>query len=442
MNSGSINLVAPEAEESLLASCLGSPAALMSVVGSGLRPEDFNGPGNEWLYRTIRGMFDRGQAVDRTTLLAQLDASGKLDLIGGEGVIERLVSLDVNIHNATEYARIVKDRAIRRELFDSTEQIVGLCHSEPDVRKLLSSSENLLYRVSDKLGGGSAKGITSEQLMDMYRNRKAAVERIPYPFASLNDATKGRERGALTVWGGYSSDGKSIIGMQNAISAAQAGYSVGYFSLEMTEEELLYRLLAMYTGISMSKIQDGELDLEESEELEDAARAMSKLGFVTYHDPEYTPAEIRSIQMREKFDLIVIDYLQRFHFTDFQEIPRTAKQFKNIALSTKCCVDLLSQLTPAQVNPGQNPFPVPHMNSLYGGKATGHEANNVLFIWAHRYRDEYSGKWLRSGTGEVISAKQRGGQGEFSFGVEFDKNRVMWCEPSLQNLFKMPTRNK
>lgn len=439
---GGINLVAPEAEENLLAACLESPAALMVVVGSGLRPEDFNGPGNEWLYRTIRNMFDRGQAVDKTTLTAQLEAGGKLDLIGGAGVIERLDELAVNHHNASEYADIVRDRSIRRELFDSTEKIVNLCHSEPDARKLLSSSENLLYRVSDKLSGGSAKGMTSEQLMDLYRNRKQAVERIPYPFEGLNMRTKGRERGSLTVWGGYSSDGKSIIGMQNAIAAAKAGYRVGYFSLEMTEEELLYRLLAMETGINKSLIEEGVLDLEQSEELEDAARILSKLPLVTYHDPEYTPAEIRSIQMREKFDLIVIDYLQRFHFMDWQEIPRMAKQFKNIALGTKCCVDVLSQLTPAQVNPGANPFPVPHMNSLYGGKATGHEANNVLFIWAHRFKDETSGRWERTGTGEIISAKQRGGQGEFSFSVELDRDRVMWMEPNVSNVLKLQKKNR
>jgi hypothetical protein len=144
--------------------------------------------------------------------------------------------------------------------------------------------------------------------------------------------------------------------------------------------------------------------------------------------------------MREKFDLIVVDYLQRFTYIDFMEIPRIAKQFKNIALTTKCCVDLLSQLTPAQVAVGQNPFPPPNMNSIYGGKATAHEANNLLFVWAHRKMDEY-GKWQRTGTGQIISAKQRGGKGEMEFDVNFDQDRIMWMEPGHENVYSLPQTN-
>lgn len=434
------NLIAPDAEERVLAACLESPTALMSVVGSGLRPEDFGSPSHELLYRTMRDMLERGQSVDDVTLSTYLDSSGKLDLVGGQPIVNRLATLGVNVHGASDYADIVRDRSVRRSLFDATEQIVQLLHTEPDPRRMIASAENHVFRVSDQLRGGGTKGMSSRELVDLYRNRRAAVEKIPYPFDSLNRKVRGRERGSLTLWGGYSSDGKSVIGMQSTLHAAKHGYSVGFFSLEMTEEELLYRLLAMETGISMQKIQDGNTDLDDCKELEKAAHAISKLDITTYHDPEYTPAEIRSIQMREKNDLIVIDYLQRFHFTDWQEIPRIAKQFKNVALSTRCCVDLLSQLTPAQITPGRNPFPVPNMNSWYGGKATGHEANNAMFIWGHREQGA-DGKWERTGTGEIISVKQRGGQGEFSFPVNFDSNRVMWSEPSVENLYHLQAKN-
>jgi replicative DNA helicase len=439
MTAGSINLVAPDAEENLLAGCLESPAALMAVVGSGLKPEDFGSPNYEIIYRVMRDMMDRGKSVDKTTLVSQLDASGKLDLIGGEGVITRLAELDHNTHNAHDYADIVRDRSLRRSLFDATEEIVKLAHSEPDIRHLVGTAENMLYRVSDRLGGGAKQGLNARDLVGLYKNRKESVERILYPFRSLNSKTNGRERGSLTVWGGYSSDGKSIIGMQSALAAAQAGYSVGYFSLEMTEEELLYRLLSMHTGLSKYRIETGELNMEELAQVDKAIKQISELPLKTYHDPEYTPVEIRSIQMRENFDLIVVDYLQRFHFVDWQDIPRMAKQFKNIALSTKCCVDVLSQLTPANgVAPGKNPMPYPHMNSLYGGKATGHEANNVLFVWADRSMDPATQSWERNGTGKIISAKQRGGQGEFSFDIQFDKAHVLWKEPGYENVYQLP----
>ena len=236
MGIGSISLVAPDAEERLLASSLGSTAAFMGVVGSGLRPEDFGSPGHELIYRTMRSMMDRGQGVDSTTLTSELEASGKLDLIGGRGVIDRLVSLDGGAHVAHDYAGIVKDRSIRRRLFDATEQIVNEIHSQSDVRDLISISENLLYRVADSISGGSKDGLSASDLVELYRNRQDQVERIVYPFQELNNRVRGRERGSLTIWGGYTSDGKSIIGLQSALAAAQAGYKVGYFSIEMTEE--------------------------------------------------------------------------------------------------------------------------------------------------------------------------------------------------------------
>jgi replicative DNA helicase len=103
----------------------------------------------------------------------------------------------------------------------------------------------------------------ASELVELYLNKRDDIDRIVYPFQALNRVSKGRDRGSLTVWGGYSSDGKSIIGMQSALAAAQAGYSVGYFSLEMTEEELLYRLLSMHTGIPKQRIEDEELDILE-----------------------------------------------------------------------------------------------------------------------------------------------------------------------------------
>lgn len=422
-----IRLAYPQVEEALLACCLESTASLIGAVGSGLKPEDFGSPTHEIIFRSLRNMFDKGQQVDKHTLCSYLDGTNKLELIGGEKVIERLEEIDFNSHLSQTYVEIVKDRSIRRDLFDATEKIVKELYKEEDVRSLITSAENYIYRVSDKINGGSMKGVPAADLVELYRTRSGVTEKIPYHYETLNRRLGGRERGALSIWGGYTSDGKTIQGQQSAIHAAANGYNVGYFTLEMTEEEMLFRMLSSMTGVNYKKIQESNLNIEEAEKLEDAAFKISKLPITTYHDPSYTPEEIKSIQMRERYDLIVVDYLQRFDFTDYAQIPRIAKKFKNIALSTKCCIDLLSQLTPPAIKPGDNPFPRPSNNNLYGGKATAHEANNIFFIWAHRFFSE--GGWNRTGTGEVIVSKARGGTGEFSFGVEFDSSRVVWEEP-------------
>lgn len=440
MATGSINLVAPEAEESLLALGLESPAALMSMVTLGLKPEDFGTPGHELIFRSMREMMDRGQAVDSATLISYLETTAKLDLVGGKGVIERLSSTSP-VHGINEYADIIKDRSVRRSMFDSVEDIIKLVNTEHDIHSVVSGSQNLVYRVSDLLHRGAKSGLNAEDLVNIYLNRKEEADRIPYPFHKMNEEAKGRERGSLTVWGGASSDGKTIVGMQSALAAANAGYRVAIFSLEMTEEELMYRLLAMQTGIEKQKIEQGDLDMVEEGEIRKACHTIAQLPITTYHDPEYTPAEIRGEQMKERYDLIVIDYLQRFPFTDWKEIPAMARQFKNIALSTHCAIDVLSQINAAQVNPGQNPFPVPTLNSLYGGRATAHEANNVFFIYAERERSEDKKAWNRTGEGSIYVAKQRGGRGEYNFPVLFNQNKIMWEEQGHENVLQMPTTN-
>ena len=442
MTAGSIHLVAPEAEERLLAACLGSTAALMAAIGSGLRPEDFGSPGHEHIYRAMRDMMDRGQSVDNTTLTGLLETSGKLELLGGKGVIDRLASLGEYSHNAKEYSDIIRDRSIRRSLFDATEEIVNKIHSVSDTRELITGSENLVYRVADKLSGGAKSGITMAELVEVYSHRNAEVERIVYPLAGLNEYTRGRGRGSLTVWGGYTSDGKTIMGMQSALAAAMSGKSVGFFSLEMTEEELLYRLLSMLSGVASYKVQTGDMDMDEMLLVDQAVHTLSQLDIKTYHDPDYTMAEIRSIQQRDPYDLVIIDYLQRLPWTKYQDIPAIAKQCKNMALQTKCCVDLLSQLMPASVKPGQNQFPPPTLNSFFGGKATAHEADNAVFIYAHREQviDSKQPQWVRTNTGQIISGKQRGGKAEFEFDVTFNETRIMWEEDAVDNLLHLPTK--
>jgi len=222
-----INLTAPDAEELVLSSVLESTTALMAVVGSGLRPNDFDSSSHELIFRTMRDMMDRGQSVDATTLAHQLHTSGKLDLIGGQAVIDRIAGLGANVHGASDYAGIVRDRSIRREMMDATEDIVQMLHTEPDPKLMITTAENLIYRISDKMRGGSTQGIKAEDLVDLYRNRRGTVEKIPFSFDSLNVHSRGRERGSLTLWGGYSSDGKTTLGLGEILFIAKLGnYSI------------------------------------------------------------------------------------------------------------------------------------------------------------------------------------------------------------------------
>jgi replicative DNA helicase len=199
--------------------------------------------------------------------------------------------------------------------------------------------------------------------------------------------------------------------------------------LEMTDDQITARLLAYLTGISMDRLDRDELSLEDRAKIEEAFREIDSWDFMVYCDPTMTVSDIRAIQMRERFDLIIVDYLQRMDFENFNEIPRFAKMLKNIALTTKCSIDLFSQLQPKAIdNRSQNPFSKPDNNSLYGGKATAFEADNVSFLWAHRAVDEHGGWNNRTGYGDLIFAKVRQGRPGLEVPMQFSARHVQWEE--------------
>ncbi len=414
-----------EAEDALLACIINTKTGMMSASNAGITSSDFSNDQAQIIFEHCVRLSESDRSIDSITLSSELESGGKLDLIGGQGVVERLLHVHHDPDLVSEYAGIIKDRSIRRSLRDVAERIVTEIEVEPEIKNVIETTENLVFNIGDSLDSFSHRGVSSSELIQIYNTSRKDTERIPYPIGALNTECVGRTRGSLSIWAGYSSDGKSIMGMQSAVSACMLGYSVGYFSLEMTEEELLYRLLSMLTGIDSQRIELGDIDLEEQGTVNNALLEVADWNLKIYADPGITPGEIRSRQMREKFDLIVIDYLQRFPFNDWQEIARMTKSFKNLALSSKCCVDLLSQVNVPEYRPGKNPYPLPTMNSLFGGKALTHEANNIIFI--HASRDQET-NWGKNGFGQIVLAKARGGRSGVSVPVRFDAKRVMWSE--------------
>jgi replicative DNA helicase len=435
MSGSSISLVTVEAEEVVLGACLLSSATFIAVMTTDLKPEDFNVPMYTKIYSVMLDMFQAGEQISVLALCAHFENRGDVSSIGGLNTIKRLPQVAQtylndslrDIDGALNHVEVIRDRAVRRSLREASERIINLIHSEPDVRTLVTACEQSIFSATEQTA--SSSGYTGSDLVGLYASStsKSVGKRTPYPFKQLNKYLTGKSEGSLIIWGGYSSDGKSVLGLQNLATSCKDGAKVGYFSLEMTEEELLFRLIAMETGLPMTKIEFGGLDFDESRLLDTALGKIKDWDFTIYSDPDITPGEIRARQTRERFNSIGVDYLQRFPYREYREIPRIAKLFKNIALSTKCSVDLLSQLTPGEHGLGKNPFTRPHIHSLYGGKATAHEANNVIFIWAERTLGPHGG-WERTGNGEIISAKARSGKAEFSFPVTFNTSRLMWEE--------------
>lgn len=426
--SGSIELAHPRAENALLA-CLINERMAPTLAGSMmLKREHFAFEVNGLIFDAIMRVVSRGAQVDGPVLLGELESNQTLDVIGGESVIDQIAGSPYDLELLGQYVDLLRDRSMRRRLMTGFEQCSRLLYSVPDTKELLEGVQTRLYRTIDEFTSTSYRGISGSDLATSWSSRGGTADRIDYSWRTANAVLGGRSRGDLSIWGCYTSDGKSTIALRNVVCGCREGLKVGFVLLEMTDDQITARLLAYMTGIEMGRLERDDLTQADREHIDQAFEEINGWNLTIYCDPSMNVADVRAVQMQQRYDLIVIDYLQRFDFKDFNEIPRMAKQLKNVALTTKCHIDLFSQITPKGLdNRSQNPFPKMDVNMLYGGKATAHEADNVIFLWAHRAADE-DGGWQRTGYGDLYFEKVRQGRPGLSVRMKFDANRIQWEE--------------
>lgn len=424
-----IALIDTLAEANVISGCMLQKGMYPEARSRGLKAVDFNGSVYSVIYETIGEMYEDGEAVDPHTLLARLQVSGSLDICGGEAGIKRLANMAEPEAGYIPSIGIVLDRATRRSARDVFELGLRGLHIESDIGKLIADTSMGIADLGAYGGTQSGRGTTLADMVSRSHGVQPVADRIEYPFASLNRIAHGRQRGTLSIWGGYTSDGKSTLAVDSSCYSAAKKIAVGLFCLEMTDEEMYWRILSHETGIDPTSLEMGMHDLDQLATIQAAEQRISKWDLKVFDNPDITPDEIRSIQLREKFDLVIIDYLQEFDWSDVHEIPRIAKTFKKMSNKTRCATDLLSQLlVPTNVGYGKNPYTKPTEYSLFGGRQISNVASNIFYIWAQRTQDP-EGAWVRTGNGRLLCSKARGGKTHFDFPVVFDVNRLCWREP-------------
>lgn len=398
-----------------------------SALALGLHRDDYGWEVNALIHDAVTRIVERGHAVEASVLCEELASSDHLAAIGGEAVIGSLAAAPHDASLLPQYVEIVRDRAMRRRIMAGFEVGAQVLLSEPDGKKAVEQVQDNMFRAIDRYMQSAYSGISTHDLRTAWNLTSGSIDYLPFPYESMNHLSLGRARGTLSIWGGYPSDGKSIVCLRSTATVCAAAYKAALVSLEMTQEQLTVRLLAFISGIDATRIMRGDLTLEENALIDAAFGTLESWDLTIYCDPSMTVADLRAIQMRERYDYIGIDYLQRFDYVTYDQVPRMAKQLKNLALSTLCAIDLLSQVNPKETRPGSNPFTMPDNLSLYGGKATAHEADNIYFIWGVREQDD-TGGWYRTGEGLLIATKNRQGVGEWKIPMVFDPHRVTWDE--------------
>ncbi|HPV62991.1 MAG TPA: replicative DNA helicase, partial [Fervidobacterium sp.] len=380
---------------------------------------------NRYIFSAIEQLHDESLPIDIISICDKLKAQGTLDKVGGELYVAQLADGVPTSAHAEMYAQIIRDKAILRELISAGSQIVETVFSDSNVDEILDQSERIIFRIAESRATKSYIDIRNaltdvfehlEELRDKHaKGLGGFVTGIPTGFKKLDEVTSGFHKSDLVIVAARPSVGKTAFALSLAKNMAMIGEaSVGIFSLEMSREQLVQRLLCMESLVDLQKVRRGWLNDEEWKRLMLGASNLMKSNIIVDDESNLEPRVLRAKARRMKkeynVDAIFIDYLQLMSLEDSrrdsrqQEISEISRSLKLLARELDISIVALSQLSRAVE---QREDKRPRLSDLRESGAIEQDADVVIFL----YRDEYYKKQnleLPHET-EVIIGKQRNG---------------------------------
>ena len=406
-----------EAEKSVLGSMMIDKNVIAQAVEI-LSAEDFYRDAHKYIFKSIVEMYQRDEPIDEITLLEHLKSTDRLEKSGGISYITEIVSSVLTTANVKSYIKIVEDKATLRKLIDSSTKIIESCYNnQDDVEKVIDVAEQKIFDLAEKKSSSDFEPLSDilergfEQIETLFNN-KGEVTGVGSGFKDLDDLTSGFQKGDMILIAARPSMGKTTFALNIAEHAAlREGKSVVIFSLEMSKEQLAYKLLCSEANVDMLKLRTGNL---EDKDWENIARASGQLSSAKIYIDD--TAGVSIMEMRSKcrrlkieygIDLILIDYLQLMSGSGEesrqQEVSEISRNIKAIAKEMQCPVIALSQLSRA---PEQRADHRPMLSDLRESGSIEQDADLVMFL----YRDEYYNKETEEkNVAECIIAKQRNG---------------------------------
>lgn len=389
-----------EAEASLLGALLIDSEAIVKIADR-IRAADFYDKKHERIYEAIIRLYEQHQAIDVLTLSDQLKNSGYLDSIGGPAYLTELTNFVPTAAHVEQYADIVSQKSLRRRLIAASKEITGLGYDESkQLRELIEEAETRLFNVSQlhvKQDIVSLEAVLAEsfdRLDDLHKDKKK-VRGIPTGFRDLDNTLAGFQRSDLLILAARPSMGKTAMALNFAHNVAvQAQEPVLVFSLEMSKEQLVDRLLAMESGVDAWALRTGNLTDADFEKIGQAMGTLSEAPIFIDDTPGITVSDLRTKARREAhlrpLGLIVVDYLQlmsgghRFgsEGNRVQEISEISRGLKGVARELNVPVLALSQLSRSVENRSPQ---IPQLADLRESGSIEQDADVVMFI----YREEY-----------------------------------------------------
>ncbi len=413
----------PDAEANVLSAMLLSNEVVEEALTE-LLPDDFYRPMNKSLFETMHDMYDRSMPIDSITLIDYLNSENKLQEVGGEAYILELMGQTLSLVNWQHHASIVRRDAMLREIIGATNQINQLAYNAPtDTKEVVERAESMLLSVTDREVKNAYKPL-NDFLIEAFNEAKEVCEAggvaagVPTGYPSLDRMLMGLREGQLVIIGARPAVGKTSFALNLALNAASEGYTVAFFSLEMSGKEIAQRFICAHAQVSMSNFRTGKISPQEWANIGQAAEDLSRLDILIDDTPGITVTEIRAkarrmLHNKEKA-IIILDYLQlvsppagRRAESRTVEVSEMSRALKIMAKELAVPVISLSQLSRAvESRTGKRP----QLSDLRESGSIEQDADIVMFL-DRSSNEQEAGREDRppEGITRIIVAKNRSG---------------------------------
>ena len=408
-----------EAEQAVLGSMITDKDAVILAIEK-LNEDSFYREDNKVIYRAILNLYNRAEPVDIITLKAELISMGMFENVGG---LEYITELPVRVPttaNVEKYINIVEEKALLRNLIKTSNEIISMGYDQTEnVEDVIEQAEKKMFDLTQgkkQSGYAPIKDILVDTFTELERlyNQKQTVTGVPTGFIDLDYRTAGLHSSDLVLIAARPAMGKSAFALNIATNAALRGnVPTVIFSLEMSKEQMVSRILASEAMVDSNKIRTGKIEDDDWLKLAGSLGPLSESGIYIDDTPGISVMEIRAkcrkLKMEKNIGLVVIDYLQLVQGSNKrggsreQEISEISRSLKILAKEINVPVIALSQLSRA---PEQRPDHRPMLSDLRESGAIEQDADIVMFLYRDDYYNQDSEK---KNIAEVIIAKHRGG---------------------------------
>ncbi|MBK5253139.1 MAG: replicative DNA helicase [Peptostreptococcaceae bacterium] len=414
-----------EAEKSVLGALLISNEALSEVIEI-INPTQFYKKEHQEIFTSVISLFNKNSKVDILTVCDELKQRKVLELVGGRAYIAMLTEGVPVVSNARDYARIVAEKAGLRRLIEAANAIeVKAYDASEKTDEILDFAEKGIFSIAQDGQNKNYESISTVIERNVAKIEEAQkmegeVTGTPTGFADLDNLLSGLQPSDLVIVAARPGMGKTAFALNVAEQTALKGSSVLIFSLEMSNEQLGQRMLAMHSRVDMEKIKKGLIEDDDWDRIGESNDAFASMKISIDDSPGISILEIKNKCRRMKaekgLDLVIIDYLQLMSSKGRvenrqQEISALSRNIKLLAKELDCTVMLLSQLSRA---PEQRPNHTPMLSDLRESGSIEQDADIVIFLYRDDYYAELAGREsgeqiVKTGLCNVIVAKHRNG---------------------------------